>query len=61
MANRTKQHDWAAIAGFAIQFSKKGENAGSEKSQTHDFIRAFLRIFGVAEDVGEFKDCYVRV
>ncbi|MCL1908115.1 MAG: hypothetical protein FWG12_01955 [Holophagaceae bacterium] len=54
MANPSKQ-DWATIGEWAISFAKEWENARSEKSQGHDFIRAFLRVFGHAKNVGEFE------
>ena len=46
---------WDEIEVRAITFSKEYESAASEKSQKGDFVRAFLRVFGVEKNVGEFE------
>jgi len=45
MANQTRQ-SWTDVCERAVAFSKEWEKACSEKSQKHDFLRAFLRVFG---------------
>ncbi|MDR1840599.1 MAG: hypothetical protein LBQ86_01575, partial [Holophagales bacterium] len=46
---------WDEIQNRAIKFSNAWQNASSEKSQKHDFIRALLNVFGITENVGEFE------
>jgi len=46
---------WAAIAGTALRFSKAWSSASSEKSHKHDFVRAFLAVFGAPAGAGEFE------
>ena len=54
MANPNKPN-WATIGEWAISFAKDWENARSEKSDGQDFIRAFLRVFGHTDKVGQFE------
>ncbi|MCL1894102.1 MAG: hypothetical protein FWG02_07710 [Holophagaceae bacterium] len=54
MANPNKPN-WASIGEWAISFAKDWENAKSEKSEGHNFIQAFLRVFGHTSNVGEFE------
>jgi hypothetical protein len=55
MADQKKHHDWKAIEEFALKFSKDWEKASSEKSDGQNFVRAFLRVFGQTENVGQFE------
>jgi len=43
------------MAETALRFSKAWSSASSEKSHKHDFIRAFLAVFGAPHDAGEFE------
>jgi len=49
------RHTWAAIAETALRFSKAWASASSEKSHKHDFVRAFLAVFGAPQGAGEFE------
>jgi len=46
---------WAAIAETALRFSRAWASASSEKSHKHDFVRAFLAVFGAPQGAGEFE------
>ena len=47
--------NWDEIQSRAIKFSKEWEGAGREISQSRDWVRAFLQVFGIHKLVGEFE------